>query len=174
LQSFVDAPDQTTDLASWKVNALHVLAIMRLQHGDPKRALELLETAQTRYASALNVDTAAPLRSRNILLRGLTLHALGKPEAALQALSQASALHIKTYGAEHPGTLFESINQARTLWVLGRTPDAIALLDHALPVLGPALGADSPSYLRMVKLRELMIRSPVPDSRTAKAVDLFL
>ena len=45
--------------------------------------------------------------------------------------------------------------------------------DH-LPVLRPALGADSPSYLRMVKLRELMVRSPVPDHRTAKVVDLFL
>jgi len=161
-----------TVTAPFKINVLRALATMWLQRGEPKRALELLQKADTLFP-ALNSVTAVGFQPGNILLKGLSLYALGQFEAALQAFQETTALRAKSGGAEHPDTLLAGAYQARSLWALGRTPEAIALLDHALPVLGPALGADSPSYLRMVKLRELMAHSPAPDSRTAKVVDLF-
>ena len=172
LQALADSTDDLEVFSGRKVNALHVLAVMRLQRGEPHLALQLLETAQQRFGST--IEASPRLRIRISLLRGLVLHALGQPEPALQALRDSTAFVTKFKGADHPDTLLASVNQVRTLWVLGRTPEAIALLDHALPVLSPALGSDSPSYVRIVKLRELITQSPVPDSRAAKVVDLFL
>ena len=102
------------------------------------------------------------------------MYTLGEFEAALQAFQENTALRAKSAGPEHADTQLANAYLARSLWSLGRASEAMALLDHAMPILGPALGVDSPSYLRMVKLRELMTRSPVPDLRTTKVVDLFL
>ena len=171
LQELADSTDDIEVFSGRKVNALHVLAMMRLQRGEPHLALQLMETAQQRFGTT--IETSPRLRIRISLLHGLVLHALGQAEPALQALRDSTAFATEFKGADHPDTLLTSVNQVRTLWALGRTPEAVALLDHALPVLGPALGSDSPSYLRMVQLRELMTRTPKPDPKEAKAVDLF-
>lgn len=175
LQALANSGEEITVGESLKISALHVLATMRLQGGEPMVALQLLQSAQKRIDAISKTDgcNCNRNRSQNNLLRGLALHALGQYGAALQALRDSNKLSSEEFGAEHPATLLESVNQARTLWAMDRTPEALALLDHALPVVGPALGIDSPSYLRMVKLHKLLIHSPAPDSRMAKLVDIF-
>ena len=52
-----------------------------------------------------------------------------------------------------------ALNQVLALEALGKHAEALALLDHAQPILLRALGGDAPTYLRVLALRARLEQS---------------
>lgn len=132
-----------------------------------------------------------PLRRALDLLAARGQDARGFPEAFLldallaqaggrfaQALAQLDAVHARqaeVLGADHPQTQLVSVHRARVLWALRRGDEALALLDHALPLLREALGADAPAFARLTTLRaELAAGPPDTAAQAGRRFELFL
>jgi serine/threonine-protein kinase len=155
-----------------KLWALLVPAESLLHVGQPEAAQALLQRVQSRFEAGDRADRS--LFGRMRLYQGLTAQALGQHGAALSLLQAATDEYVQLFGADHPLTLLVSVHQARSLWATQQTPQAIALLDHALPLLKDALGGQTPTFVQLRALREELAQSPRMDSRMARKVDFFL
>jgi hypothetical protein len=80
------------------------------------------------------------------MLSGIALLQSGQAEAALQRLQASRSDFSVVFGPEHPTALLFGLNTALALSELHRTPEAIAIVRQAEPILRNALGADAPSY----------------------------
>jgi serine/threonine-protein kinase len=155
-----------------KLWALLVPAESLLQAGQPEAAQALFQRVQSRFEAGDRVDRS--LFGRMRLYQGLNAQALGQHGAALSLLQAATAEYAQLLGADHPLALLVSVHQARSLWATQQTPQALVLLDHALPLLKEALGAQTPTFVKLQALRDDLAKSPRMDSRMTRKVDFFL
>jgi hypothetical protein len=145
---------------------------MLLHSEQPAASQDVLEHAEKRWKadSRANQRTGARLH----LMQGLAFQALDQHEPALQSLRAGTAEYALLLGENHPLTVLMSANQARSLWATHRADEALALLDRAIPILRPALGADAPTFVHLLALRGELASTPTPNPRTARKVDFFL
>jgi tetratricopeptide (TPR) repeat protein len=155
-----------------KLWALLVPAESLLHAGQPEAAQAILQRVQSRFEAGDRADRS--LFGRVRLYQGLTAQALGQHGAALSLLQAATDEYVQLFGADHPLALLVAVHQARSLWATQQTPQAIVLLDHALPLLKDALGAQTPTFVQLRALRDELTQSPRMDSRMARKVDFFL
>ncbi len=155
-----------------KLWALLVPAESLLHAGQPEAAQALLQRVQSRFEAGDRADRSMFGRLR--LYQGLTAQALGQHSTALSLMQEASAEYARLLGADHPLTLLVSVHQARALCVTQRKDEALALLNHALPLLQEALEPQAPTFLKVQALRNEITQSSQIDPRSARKVDFFL
>jgi serine/threonine-protein kinase len=155
-----------------KLWALLVPAESLLHTGQPEASRVLLQRAQARFEAGNHADRRIFGRLR--LYQGFAAQALGQHDTALSLMQEATAEHARLLGADHPLTLLVSVHQARALCVTHHSDQALALLNHALPLLQEALGSQAPTFLHVQALRDELTQTPSMDSRTARKVDFFL
>jgi tetratricopeptide (TPR) repeat protein len=153
-----------------KIQALWVQAEMLLHAGKPLAAQGILQRAETRATNANDRRATARLH----LMQGMAWQSQGQFELALRELRTGAQEYAKLVGENHPITLLVTANQVRSLWAVQRSGEALALLDHAMPVLQDALGYQAPTFLKLRALRDTVARTPIPDSPAARKVDFFL
>lgn len=150
---------QQTDDWRLKLEALIVQARHALREGRLQQAMALSTQAQTLVADRGMSDDPSAWPAR--VLQGICLQMLGQQTAALQQLDSLQAYLVKTLGARHPNTQLFSISRIRPLWALQRQPEAVALIDQALPILREAMGEQAPTVVNILKLRaELAAAAP--------------
>ncbi len=90
------------------------------------------------------------------------------------ALAQLDRLYAKeaAKGADRLLAQLISIHRARSLWAMHRKAEALALLDHALPIIRAAMAEDAPMFRKAQALREELARTE-PKSGPQHKVDLF-
>jgi tetratricopeptide (TPR) repeat protein len=155
-----------------KLWALMVPAESLLHAGQPEAAQALLQRVQSRFEAGDRADRSIFGRLR--LYQGLAAQALGQYDAALTLMQEATAEQARLLGADHPLTLLVSVHQARALCVTQHKDQGLALLNHALPLLQEALGAQAPTFLHVQALRNEITQSPQIDPRWARKVNFFL
>jgi hypothetical protein len=155
-----------------KLWALLVPAESLLHAGQPEAAQALLQRVQSRFEAGDRADRS--LFGRLRLYQGIAAQALGQHSTALSLMQEATAEYARLSGADHPLALLVSVHQARALFVTHHKDQALALLDHALPVLQDALGPRAPTFLHVQALRNEIAQSPQIDPRSARKVDFFL
>jgi serine/threonine-protein kinase len=167
-----DSGQEVKQRESLKIQALFAQAEMLLHSEQPAASQDVLEHAEKRWKadSRANQRTGARLH----LMQGLAFQALDQHEPALQSLRAGTAEYALLLGENHPLTVLMSANQARSLWATHRADEALALLDRAIPILRPALGADAPTFVHLLALRGELASTPTPNPRTARKVDFFL
>ena len=141
----------------WRLKLEAMLAQVRhaLREGRAEQAMALSTQAQVLIADrGMSEDQAAwPARA----LQSICLHMLGKQTMALQQLDSLQAHLVKTLGANHPSTQLFSISRVRPLWALQRQPEAVALIDQALPILREAMGEQAPSFINILQMRAELV-----------------
>jgi len=113
---------------------------------------------------------------------GISYLQSGRSLDALQELQTARDELASLVGATHPTTQFFSLNLAIALEAQGRLNESMDILNRAEPILRESLGADSPTFLRVVQLRRRLQRNLVarseaeqlPIARQQPIIDLFL
>ncbi|MEI8031531.1 MAG: protein kinase [Comamonadaceae bacterium] len=155
-----------------KLWALLVPAESLLHAGQPEAAQALLQRVQSRFEAGDRADRSIFGRLR--LYQGLAAQALGQYNTALSLMQEATAEYARLSGADHPLTLLISVHQARALCVTHHEDQALALLNHALPLLQEALGPQSPTFLDVQALRNEITQLPQINPRWARKVDFFL
>ena len=155
-----------------KLWALLVPAESLLHAGQPEAARALLQRVQSRFEAGDRADRSIFGRLR--LFQGLAAQALGHHNTALSLMQEATAEYAGLSGADHPLTLLISVHQARALWVSRHKDQALALLNHALPLLQEALGPQSPTFLDVQALRNEITQASQIDPRSVRKVDFFL
>lgn len=171
----VAAGDSPADRGeNWQAQHLALVAQIRnlLREGQPQRAVEMAGRAQSLIAARGVEDDIFVLPAR--ILQATGLDALGEHEAALNMLGLACADHVKALGAEHPAIQLALISRVRPLWALHRHQEALALIDHALPILREAMGAQAPRVTKLTALREAMATARPGTPLDPRLLDSFL
>ena len=134
--------------AALRLQGLNTLAEVALLMGAPHRALVWTDEARAVQQAASLPSTAREVM-KTALFEGLAWQALGQHGPAMarlapfcdeNRLAQSSQLAVLDH-------LF-SLNCVRSLQATGEPQRASRLLDRALPLLRPALGASAPTLLR--------------------------
>jgi serine/threonine protein kinase/tetratricopeptide (TPR) repeat protein len=146
VRALSDSGDAVISKPAYKASALLALAESRLRSGQPGDARKWAE-------QALELAPGGPTLAIGQSLLGIGLLHQGQPQLALKRFSLANDAFSSSLGADHPLTQLFMMNQALALERLGKQSDAIAILDHAQPILRHALGSDAPTYLRVLDLR---------------------
>lgn len=155
----------------YKAEADLVQAVDALYAGQPQAAREFLRHARQRIDAEGIKDFR--LMARWHLYQSLAMQAQGQFEASLASLEPSVAEHAKMLGADHPLTLVYAVHQVRALWATHRTEKALELLDHAIPILQEAMGADAPHFLKIKALRTALARNKIPSSQVARKVEIY-
>jgi len=93
------------------------------------------------------------------LLLGTSQFYLGRMNESLTTLISAHADFERLYGPDDPLTLLCSLNAALAFEAVGKVEEARSRVERAVPLLGKAMGVDSPTYLQAVQLLD-RLRSP--------------
>ena len=131
---------------------LVTLAEIRLRAGDHAGSQQWLERAE---ASLLLSGAEQGTASKHIRLgRALALQSLGQDQAALTTIEELCK-EVDLRGS----VVLKQLNCVHSLAATGRTSEALALLQSALPVLTKSLGSDAPHTRRVRQLLE-SLRAP--------------
>ena len=187
VRSLVESDAGATLSANLRSKALLALAEARLRANDPAagerwvaKAVALQETNNDAPPAPLFVAMAKSLH-------GVSLLQFGRAGEALTSVRSAQDVLSKLYGPNDPITRLYSLNAALVLERLGRTSEALTIVEQAEPALRGAMGDTVPTYLRARELknrleRALASKAPsktdlsVTDSRIAgliQKVDFF-
>jgi hypothetical protein len=152
------------------VVAALALADSALRLGDAQQALRWSERALRREPN----DGVSPrVFAWGHVLRGIALMELGHYDDALAALRKGSAAHAAALGKQHPMTLLFSLNEARALALVGRSNEALPLVQHAEARLRTAFGADAPTYLNVLRLQAWVGEAGLPSSAARQTMSSF-
>jgi len=138
----------------WK-RLTHTKTHYALQEGRIDEAEKLLEQAKSLYESGKN-GFWRPKREA-LIYRGLIAEARGEHVEAQRLLKEAVDVSGQHQGTDHPQTLLVSVNLVRPLWATHQEHEAMALLDHVIPILTDAMGTEAPTLLRIKALRNELI-----------------
>jgi hypothetical protein len=94
-------------------------------------------------------------------------------ESALTMQQDGTDGYAQTVGMDHPRILLAAVLQARPLWATHQPEKALALLDHAIPILQEVMGADAPTFIKIQALRQ-ELASTSPNPSTARQLDLLM
>jgi len=167
-----NASSVTGDNYQGQLAALVVQARHHLREGRPRQAMALSTQAQSLIADRGVAENPFVVPAQ--ALRGISLHMMGAQRAALQQLDSVHAQLVQALGAEHPRTQLASIVRARPLWALQRHQEAVALIDHALPVLRGAMGAQAPTFVRILTLRAELAAAAPGSSPDMQRIEFFI
>jgi eukaryotic-like serine/threonine-protein kinase len=159
---------------NWQAQHVALEARVRnsLREGQAQMAMKL--SAQSRsLISARGVDDDRFTLKAHVL-EAMSFDAWGDHETALKMLDRACADQVKALGAEDPVTQLVSINRVRPLWALQRHQEALALIDHAVPVLREAMGAQAPTLVRLEGLRAELATAGSGTPQDLRKTELFL
>ena len=156
-----------------KMYGLIYIAEDRLRAGRAREAEELLNLALSKEpgksSAGISSETSAMART----LMGVALRSQHRLDESLTWLKQARVEREIALGPLHSVTLLCALNEAQTLYALGRSQEAIDLMRIAEPELRRTLGTDAPVYRRVVQLeadwQSLSTRDPNDSSRAAAA-----
>ncbi len=157
--------------ARYKAEAHLAQAVDRLLSAQPQAAQEFLDFAKQRIDAQGIKDFRLMARLR--LYQSLALQAQGQFEASLALLQPMVAEHAAMFGADHPLTQVYAVHQARALWAVQRRQQAIDLLDHAIPILQQAMGAQAPHFQKIQALRTALARNKIAPSALTRKVEIY-
>ena len=153
-----------------------VLSLAKIRHA--------LQEGKIEVASALLNQTQAWFKStsqdvwrvrREIrIYQGLIAQAKGNYDTAQQLLQQAVDENAKHLGRDHPLTLLVSVHLVRTLRATNQSDAALALLEHAIPLLKEAMGEKAPNFLKILAMREELISTNHMPADAKAKIDIFL
>lgn len=146
VRRFGESGDSVTIKPVFKVAALMGLAEVRLRSGDSSGAQHWSE-------QALRLEPRGATLAIGRSLLGLALLQQRQADLALVQMQLAAKDFDDQLGPDHPMTQLFALNRVLALEQLGRRSEAMALLDHAQPILLRALGRDAPTYARVLALR---------------------
>ncbi len=174
---------------NYRVKAMLALAEASLVAGDPVSAekwihqlLDLQTPIDGTRKATMPDALAKSYLGISLLQSGRSLDALEKLQSARDELSSL-------VGATHPTTQFFSLNLAIALEAQARLTEALDIVTEAEPILRASLGADSPTFLRVVQLKLRLQRGLIAKSgaeqlpishqhsielRPRSTIDLFL
>jgi tetratricopeptide (TPR) repeat protein len=154
-----------------KLQLLLAQGKVHLQQGRLNEAQAMSQRAQAMLSTRRLAARNAP---EVFLLDGLVEQAMGQPARALVALDRALAGQVDVAGDDHPRTQLLSVHRARALWATHRGAEALALIDHALPILRAALGDDAPTLMKIRALRSELAGNQPSSPEATRKVELFL
>jgi eukaryotic-like serine/threonine-protein kinase len=173
--AIVRAAGETTDGQGelWRGMLLALQAQTRqlLRQDLPQQAQAVSDRALALISTRALSDSRFAVAA--FVLQALVAHALGQHDVALKLLDRVHADRVRGLGAEHPLTQIISVQRARPLWATHRREEALALIDHALPILRRAMGADAPTFVQVQALREELASTQADTPQLARKVDLF-
>jgi serine/threonine protein kinase len=141
-----------------RFKAVLALAEARLRMNDVPGAERWTRQAsdlRARYSSASKTVLGVVART----MEGVVLANQGRSAEAIGAFKAAQDDLTALYGSDHPTTCLFSLNLASALEASGSTSDALAIVQHADPILRQAMGHEAPSYRRVQGLRERLERA---------------
>jgi eukaryotic-like serine/threonine-protein kinase len=137
----------------FKPKALLALAEARLRANDPAgaerwvtQAVALQRRGGGSMPTSASITVAKSLQGVSLLLRG-------RDADALDSLRAAQGEASKSLGPNNPVTRLYSLNVALALDALGRSNEALAIVEQAEPSLRKAMREDAPAYLRVMALQ---------------------
>jgi tetratricopeptide (TPR) repeat protein len=133
---------------SLKTKALLALAEARLRGNDPADGERWIVKALALQQRDDGMVPASRLGALAKSLQGVSLLQRGKPQEALQVMLAAQDDLSTLFGPDDPTTCLFSMNVAVAMEALGRNAQALAVVEHAEPVLRRAMGAAAPTYRR--------------------------
>jgi hypothetical protein len=149
------------------------LAEAELRRGHAAAAGKRVDDVLERLGSG---TTSLPLKSVMAFgetLMGVSLLQSGQPAAALTWMKQGENDMAAVYGAQHPLTAMYSVNRAVALAALGRFREAQDIVTAAQPILGQAMGASAPTYLRVLRLQGRLERAQASGATELFTNDFF-
>lgn len=133
--------------------AIQELAADALRRGSPQDAERWLSQAmEIGQASGDKASGYAPMATTRLLM-GIALLAGNRASEALAMMQTAQQGEAEVLGASHPLAMLYFVNQAEALAALNQVDEALAVVHRAESVLQSALGADSPTYHRLIALQ---------------------
>ena len=154
-----------------KAKALLTLAESAVVSGSLGAAQAWIEQALS-FVNADDRSSAAVLiRGVGQSLMGVVKFRQGRHEQALEAMQLAQRHLASVLGAMHPLTQIFALNMVGPLSALGQVPQALDLVVRGEPTLRRALGENSPTYIRVQRLK-LRLQEPL-SGKVPLAPDLF-
>jgi tetratricopeptide (TPR) repeat protein len=158
--------------AALRAFAAKALAEGALAVADLRGAASYL--AQARQQAALPEAAAnANLAAQIDLVEGLAALAQGDPARALDLMQRAQREFDRSDGPLHPLPQLLLLNQVAPLRALGRSAQAQALLETALPILRSNLGASAPVVAEAEALAGQRVPATRPPAARAPSFQLF-
>lgn len=154
----------------FRARAMLVLAEVRLRAGDTadgERWIGKALAVQRREDGTMSATAPVAVAES---LQGIAQLQRGRSAEALDSLRAAQGDVYKLFGPNDLVTNLFSLNTALALDALGRTSEALAIVEQAEPALRQAMGMDAPTYLRVKELQnnlERPVASGVPSLRNA-------
>jgi tetratricopeptide (TPR) repeat protein len=159
VRAFVESLRGAAVGPAFKPKALLALAETRLRLNDPVEAERLIGKAvalQRRSDGSMPVSASGAFAKS---LQGISLLLRGRDADALDSLRAAQEETSKLLGPDNPATRLCSLNAALALELLGRSNEALAIVERAEPLLHKAMGDDAPAYLRVKALQRRLEQS---------------
>jgi eukaryotic-like serine/threonine-protein kinase len=140
--------------------ALLSLAEAQLLVGDSADAATWIERVLSAQQGGSDAPPPSILTAVGQSLLGVVHLRRGQPGEALRRMKPGHDELSSLLGAQHPMTQLFSLNMALALQAMGRTAEARDIVDRADPVLRQALGPDAPTYLRVQRLKAMLLQTP--------------
>ena len=173
VRSFVESDRGGAFGTGFKARAQLALAEARLRANDPAGAESWIRKALELQRREDGSVPRTKLASFAITLEGVSLLQRGRGRDALQSLSAARRDISELFGPNDPSTCIVSLNVAIALDAVGRTRDALEMVDHAEPILRKVMGAEAPTYLRVKDLKDRLDRKIASESLAQKGNGLL-
>jgi len=147
---------------TFKVAALLTLAEASLRDARPEEAQHWLDAATLRLDKRPRPHKTELFDAVRQALQGIALVQAARPGAGLDELHKSQSLFVTTLGPEHPLTCLNALNVAAAMAVLGRVPEARALVDANEAPLREAFGQDAPAYAKVLRFKARLAAWPQP------------
>jgi serine/threonine protein kinase len=148
----LEALERETTVPRMRLRAWLELAEGSLSEQQPQAAQATL--ARARELAARSGLATGYLGARLTLAEGLAWVQLGQAQRALDLMVSAQQAIDASEKPGHPLALWLGLNQVEPLCLLGRSDQALARIDAALPALKTRWGASAPAVQRVESLRQ--------------------
>lgn len=155
-----------------KIQALQLLAERALRQARWSEAESLLTRAGEQARQTPGPPRGFTTVGGNETLLGAVRLGQRRYEDALVLFQQAQGRYVGAFGASHPLTQLNGLNEALALEMLGRREPAAEIVDRAEPILRRSLGDAAPAYQRVAALRT-RLRQASSEAATARDTAAF-
>lgn len=148
---------------NYKIKAFLTLAESRLRARDSVGAEQWI---QRTLALQRQDDGTVPTNVLGALattLHGVSMLQRGQVGEAMERLLKAQDDLSKLVGPDHPTTRLLSLNVAIALEALGRAPEALTVVEQAVPILQKAMGAEAPTFLQAKAMLSHLQQTVIPN-----------
>lgn len=177
VQARLDASDSSLTTAD-RVKLGVGLAEAALLVGDPVEAGRLAQRALDLSAAGQPPGRTSPWTAMANLVLAVSERLSGQALASIERLARSRDDMGRMLGVSHPMSRIFELDRAVSLADLGRTDEALAIVEHEKPLIASSFGTQSPLHARLLSLeqelvsRRARISSPPPGS--AKLPYIFI